>query len=243
MLFSLARGLLSPRFGLVASIPAGAKNTKGERMAKSSKKQKSAPEKKSNPLVYGVVILLTGALIGIAFSAAFHSSTGTSSIPAQTQESGLAAKITTYSQRVATNPQDVNAWITLGNLYFDTHQPAKSIEAYSRALELNPDNPNVWTDMGVMHRSLGEFQKALDAFAKAIAVNPAHETARMNTGVVLLHDLGDKDGAIRAWQELIGINPQAVNANGTPIADMLREMTAAGDGGDKKLLAPAASAK
>ncbi len=212
-------------------------------MARSSKKQKSSPGKKSNPLVYGVVILLTGALIGFAFSAAFHSGTGTSSTPAQTQETGLAAKITTYTQHVAMNPQDVNAWITLGNLYFDTNQPAKSIEAYSRALELNPDNPNVWTDMGVMHRSLGEFQKALDAFAKAIAANPRHETARMNTGVVLLHDLGDKEGAIQAWRELLRINPQAVNANGTPIADMLREMTAAGDGGGKKLLAPASPAQ
>lgn len=212
-------------------------------MAKASKKQKSGPPKKGNPLAYGVVILLTGALIGIAFSAAFQSGTSRNSALVQAQDTGLDAKIKTYSQRVAMNPQDVNAWVTLGNLYFDTHQPVQSIEAYSRALELNPDNPNVWTDMGVMHRSLGEFQKALDAFAKAIAVNPRHETARMNTGVVLLYDLGDKDGAIRAWQELVSINPQAVNANGTPIADVLREMSPAGESGAKKLIAPAGSVK
>jgi cytochrome c-type biogenesis protein CcmH/NrfG len=142
---------------------------------------------------------------------------------------------------VALNPQDVNAWITLGNLYFDTGQPAKSVEAYSRSLELRPGNPNVLTDMGVMHRSLGEFQQALDAFAKAVAVDPRHETARMNTGIVLLYDLGDREGAITAWQDLVRINPQAVNANGTPIAEVLREMTGktpgAGDGG-QKLLAP-----
>ena len=242
MFFLLARRLLAVWPGRV--VCGWAKNTKkGECMAKSSKKQKSSPERKSNPLVYGVVILLTGALIGIAFSAAFHSSTGQNSLPAQTQDGGLAAKIATYSQRVAANPQDVNAWITLGNLYFDTSQPAKAIEAYGRALDINPNNPDVLTDMGVMHRSLGEFQKALDAFAKAIALNPRHETARMNTGVVLLYDLGDKDGAIRAWQELAGINPQAVNANGTPIADVLREVTAAADGaGGKALIAPSSPA-
>ncbi len=213
-------------------------------MANSSKKQKSVPENKSNPLVYGVVILLTGALIGIAFSTAFHSSTGQNSPTVQTQDSGLGAKIKTYSDRVAMNPQDVSAWISLGNLYFDTNQPAKSVEAYSRALEIAPDNPNVLTDMGVMHRSLGEFQKALDAFAKAIAVDPRHETARMNTGIVLLYDLKDKEGAIQAWSDLVRVNPQAVNANGTPITEVLREMTAAGQGGGgKKLIAPRGAAQ
>lgn len=208
-------------------------------MAKSSAKKE--PVRKNNVLVYGVVILMAGALIGFAFSTAFHSTKGQGEAPVQAQGGDMLAQIKVYADRVALNPQDVNAWITLGNLYFDTGQPAKSIEAYSRSLELSPDNPNVLTDMGVMHRSLGEFQKAVDAFAKAIAVDPRHETARMNTGIVLLYDLGDKEGAIAAWQDLVRINPQAVNANGTPIADILREMTAApqgAGGGEQKLLAP-----
>lgn len=207
-------------------------------MAKSSAKQQSG--KKNNGLVYGIVILMAGALIGVAFSTAFHSTKGQVEAPAQTQGNDMLGQIKVYSDRVALNPQDVNGWITLGNLYFDTGQPAKSVEAYSRALEISPGNPNVLTDMGVMHRSLGEFQKALDAFAKAIAVDPRHETARMNTGIVLLYDLGDKEGAIAAWQELVRVNPRAVNANGTPIADILREMTGAAQdtGGGQKLLGP-----
>ncbi|MDY0227556.1 TPR repeat-containing protein [Desulfomicrobium apsheronum] len=207
-------------------------------MAKSSAKQQVG--KKNNALVYGIVILMAGALIGVAFSTAFHSTKGQGSAPVQSQGNDMLGQIKIYSDRVALNPQDVNAWITLGNLYFDTGQPAKSVEAYSRSLEISPGNPNVLTDMGVMHRSLGEFQKALDAFAKAIAVDPGHETARMNTGIVLLYDLGDKEGAIAAWQDLVRVNPRAVNANGTPIADILREMTgqAPGTGGGQKLLAP-----
>jgi cytochrome c-type biogenesis protein CcmH/NrfG len=207
-------------------------------MAKSSAKQQ--PGKKNNSLVYGIVILMAGALIGVAFSTAFHSTKGQGDAPAQTQGNDMLGQIKVYSDRVALNPQDVNGWITLGNLYFDTGQPAKSVEAYSRALEISPGNPNVLTDMGVMHRSLGEFQKALDAFAKAMAVDPRHETARMNTGIVLLYDLGDKEGAIAAWQDLLRINPKAVNANGTPIADILREMTGAAQdsGGGQKLLGP-----
>jgi len=208
-------------------------------MAKSSAKQQAG--KKNNALVYGIVILMAGALIGIAFSTAFHSTKWQSGAPAQSQSNDMLAQIKVYSDRVALNPQDVNAWITLGNLYFDTNQPAKSIEAYSRSLELSPGNPNVLTDMGVMHRSLGEFQKALDAFAKAIAADPRHETARMNTGIVLLYDLGDREGAIAAWQDLVRTNPQAVNANGTLLAEVLREMTGKTPGAvdsGQKLLVP-----
>jgi cytochrome c-type biogenesis protein CcmH/NrfG len=207
-------------------------------MAKSSAKEQAG--KKNNALVYGIVILMTGALIGVAISTAFHSTKGQGEAPVQAQGGDMLGQIKIYSDRVALNPQDVNAWVTLGNLYFDTGQPAKSIEAYSRSLELSPDNANVLTDMGVMHRALGEFQKAVDTFAKAIAVDPRHETARMNTGIVLLYDLGDKECAIAAWQDLVRINPQAVNANGTPIANVLREMTGAtqGEGGEQKLLGP-----
>ncbi len=208
-------------------------------MAKSPAKKE--PAKKNNALVYGVVILMAGALIGFAFSTAFHSTKGQGEAPVQAQGGDMISQIKIYADRVALNPQDVGAWISLGNLYFDTGQPAKSIEAYSRSLELSPNNPNVLTDMGVMHRALGEFQKAVDAFAKAIVVDPTHETARMNTGIVLLYDLGDKEGAIAAWQDLVRINPRAVNANGTPIADILREMTGAAQGadsGEQKLLAP-----
>ena len=136
-------------------------------MAKSSAKQQVG--KKNNALVYGIVILMAGALIGVAFSTAFHSTKGQGSAPVQSQGNDMLGQIKIYSDRVALNPQDVNAWITLGNLYFDTGQPAKSVEAYSRSLEISPGNPNVLTDMGVMHRSLGEFQKALDAFAKTFA--------------------------------------------------------------------------
>lgn len=214
-------------------------------MAKSRKKDASPPAQKNNPLVYGVVFLIAGALIGGVLTTAVH--TTAEKAPVQTQQvNNLADQIAVQADRVARNPGDEKAWVTLGNLYFDTHQHEKSIEAYGRALEINPNNPNVLTDKGVMHRSLGEYQKALECFAKAIAIDPGHETARMNTGVVLFHDLGDKAGAIKAWQDLVRINPQARNAEGVLISEMVMQMTGArpdpgtgvGAGSGPRLLAP-----
>ena len=115
-------------------------------MAKSRKTNTPPPEKKSNSLAYGIVILIAGALIGVAFSTAFQSTKASNPVPAQVQGGDLFSQIQMYSDRVAANPQDGSAWVTLGNLYFDTDQPVKSIEAYSRALAINPDNPNNGSD-------------------------------------------------------------------------------------------------
>lgn len=188
---------------------------------------RTTTEKKSgtntSPLMYAVVLLITGALVGGVVSTAIHSTPRETG--ARVQQSGdMGSQIKAYFDRVALNPKDKDAWIALGNLYFDADQPAQSVEAYSRALEIDPDNPNVLTDMGVMYRALGQYQNALDAFARAVAVDPGHETARFNTGIVRLYDLNDKIGAVEAWEGLARVNPRAVTPNGELVADLARKL-------------------
>ena len=94
--------------------------------------------------------------------------------------------------------------------------------AYNNALELNPGNPDVLTDLGVMYRRKGQPLEAIKAFDKAIKIDPRHEASRFNKGVVLLHDLNDSEGAIRAWEELVEVNPFA-RANGDELVLKLIE--------------------
>ena len=81
--------------------------------------------------------------------------------------------------------------------------------AYNKALELNPGNPDVLTDLGVMYRRKDQPLEAIKAFDKAIKIDPRHEASRFNKGVVLLHDLNDSEGAVRAWEGLVEVNPFA----------------------------------
>ena len=131
------------------------------------------------------------------------------------------AAIAMLEKAVAANPNDVNAWIKLGNNYFDTDQYERSIQAYRKSLELNPNNANVWTDMGVMYRRSGRPQEAISSFDKAIEVEPNHETARFNKGIVYLHDLKDTQAAILAWEDLMKINPFAMAPNGQSVDQMV----------------------
>lgn len=110
--------------------------------------------------------------------------------------------------RVARVPQDLEAWIRLGNLNYDMGRPAEAIRAYEKALALKPGDPDVITDMGTMYRLLGQPQKAVELFREAHRVDPNHFNSLYNEGVVLLHDLNDMAGAARAWEEFLKLVPQ-----------------------------------
>jgi cytochrome c-type biogenesis protein CcmH/NrfG len=143
---------------------------------------------------------------------------------AQAADPARLAMIAGLEKETRANPTNVRAWIELGNSYFDTGQSEKAIQAYRKSLELDPNNANVWTDMGVMYRRSGRPQEAINSFDRAIEVDPKHEVSRMNKGIVLLHDLNDLDGAIKAWEELLAVNPVAVSPTGQSIDQMVQQM-------------------
>ena len=150
------------------------------------------------------------------------------SVPMQPQSQAAASadadRIAALERQTEANPGDTKAWTELGNAYFDTNQFEKSVSAYRKSLELDPSNSNVWTDMGVMYRRSGKPEEAIKAFDQAIAADPKHEVSRMNKGIILLHDLNDFDGAIRAWEGLLEVNPIATAPNGVSIDAMVVQL-------------------
>jgi len=127
-------------------------------------------------------------------------------------------------QEVATNPANADAWTQLGHVYFDTNNPPKAIRAYEKSLELRPNDPNVLTDLGVMYRRSGQPEKALEAFDRAMGIDPGHEQSRFNKGIVLRYDMNDRDAAIKAWEELLKVNPNAMAPNGIPVSEAIKSL-------------------
>lgn len=136
----------------------------------------------------------------------------------------LQKEITVLEQQVKENPKNAGVWAKLGHNYFDTNQVDKAIAAYNKHLELKPDNADVWTDLGVMYRRAGKPQEALKAFGRAGAIDPNHQTCRFNIGVVYLHDLNDPAGALKAWEELVKINPGALSPSGQSMKVMVEQL-------------------
>jgi len=186
--------------------------------------------KKQTVLVVGIIAFVLGFLGGVIFTLyktppdvkiqtpePHQHDMKKQDIPAE-----MAAKILKLEKWTLEKPDDAAAWTELGNSYFDTGKHEKAIEAYKKSLEFNPDNTDVLTDMGVMYRRAGKHAEAVKAFDKAIAIDPRVEIARFNKGIVLMHDLNDAAGAVKAWEALVEINPVAVTPSGQSVESLIQ---------------------
>lgn len=177
--------------------------------------------------VYGVALicLAIGFFVGVIFSIYRSGPTipQQASVPPVQADptAGRSQELDALIRETSQNPNNVSAWTDLGNLYFDTNQFDKAIWAYQKSLELQPNNPNVITDMGVMYRRKGQPEEAVKAFDRAISIDPKHEVSRFNKGIVLLHDLKKPQEAIRAWEELLKVNPFAMAPGGKSVDELL----------------------
>jgi len=165
---------------------------------------------KKETILFVVVALVAGFVIGLL---AGEKTTGpgvssTSGVPTGPPPMvNLQQKIDELKNIVAADPTNFNAWVALGNEYFDRNQFMNSIQAYDKALEIKPNSPNVLTDQGVMFKRLGWFDRAIENFTKANNIDPAHATSMYNLGVVYRYDLQDFAKAQEAWTRFLEINP------------------------------------
>lgn len=187
-----------------------------------------------------VVMLLAGVFLGwqgavVVFNQDAAQS-GKPGMPQQAQQpaqgqsqnpmtSPLMAQAKAMEDQAAKSPNDPAVWAKLGDTYFDAELPDRAVAAYQKSLALSPNQPDVWTDMGVMLRVMGKTQEALKAFEQAVSIDPKHQQARLNTGVVYLFDLKDKQAALKAWQELLAIHPEAKMPDGKRVADAVKEIS------------------
>jgi len=153
-------------------------------------------------------VVMPAPSLGGGMKGAMPGAMPTAALPsAETQ-----AQITRLEAAVLSDPKNHDAWVNLGNLYFDNHQAQKSVEAYGKALALKPEDPNVLTDQGVMYRALGLPAKALANFEKAHKLDPSHMQSLFNIGIVYAEDLKKPDEAAKAWNQLIAKAPASDQA-------------------------------
>jgi tetratricopeptide (TPR) repeat protein len=171
---------------------------------------------KKESILICVVSLVVGFLLGFLIGS---SSNAGKSVPATASIPSGSGSPTDYTSRiaeaekiVAQDPKNLNAWLSLGNDYFDTEQAQKAINAYSKALEIEPNNPNVLTDQGVMYRKIGWYDKALVNFEKAQKIDPKHLQSLFNSGVVYAVDLKNQEKARPYWKKILEIDPNSATA-------------------------------
>lgn len=163
--------------------------------------------------VVALIVGLLGGYLVFSISNAGKTQQSTAPIPVGAgSPTDYAARIAQAEKVVAQDPKNLNAWISLGNDYFDTEQTQKSINAYGKALEIEPNNPNILTDQGVMYRKVGWYDKALANFEKASKIDPNHLQSLFNAGIVYAVDLKQMDKATQYWNKYLSLDSNSQTA-------------------------------
>lgn len=163
--------------------------------------------------VVALIVGLLGGYLIFTISNAGKNQQPNNAIPAGSgSPTDYTQRIAQAEKIVAQDPKNLNAWISLGNDYFDTEQTQKSINAYGKALEIEPNNPNILTDQGVMFRKIGWYDKALANFEKANKIEPNHLQSLYNAGIVYAVDLKQPDKAKAYWDKYLKLDSNSPTA-------------------------------
>jgi len=119
--------------------------------------------------------------------------------------------VASYKAALQKNPKDLEALVGLANLEFDSGQWAHAIDYYSRALEIDATNADVRVDRAIAYHSSGQDDVAKKELLRVTREKPDHKNAWLNLGVVS-RELGDRAGALAAWQRYLELDPQGEHA-------------------------------
>lgn len=110
-------------------------------------------------------------------------------------------------EAVNKNPNDFEAVVSLGNVYYDGNQYPEAIRYYQRGLEIDSNNADVRTDLGTAYWYMGDADRALVEFRKSLKIRPDHPGTLFNMGIVEWQGKMDPAAAVAAWQQLLKGNP------------------------------------
>ena len=127
-------------------------------------------------------------------------------------------------ERLNKDSNDIDAAITLGNIFYDNGDAGQAILYYRRALDINPDLPSVRTDLSTMYWHNDDISLAEQAFRDAIARDPGFGHAYVNLGLLLHRAKNDVAEARATWQKLLAVNPDHDVA--TKARELLQETAA-----------------
>ena len=81
---------------------------------------------------------------------------------------------------IAALPDQVDAMVNLGMVYFGQEQWAEAREWFTRAVKVQPNDAEIWNNLGASIFLGGNPQEAAPYFQKALEIDPHNEDAKAN---------------------------------------------------------------
>ena len=119
----------------------------------------------------------------------------------------LDAAISSYQTACCLNPEDIDIYLNLGNVFFEKEAFDNALTVYKKALEIYPENARLHCNLGYLYWGKGNIDEAVKEYEKAILYDSAYDIAYNNLGVIYLDDLGKVKKAIELFEAAKKCNP------------------------------------
>jgi tetratricopeptide (TPR) repeat protein len=127
------------------------------------------------------------------------------------EEGGFDRAVGMLKQVVTADPKVIDAWVSLGNLYFKEGRYRESIEHFRKTLELKPDYDIAVINMAHAFRRLGDDAAAMAGYERYLQLDPRDAYVRYQVGEVFL-DRGDIDRAEQVFKQALELDPKVAAA-------------------------------
>ncbi len=117
------------------------------------------------------------------------------------------AAIALYQTALVLDPKCDDAYISIGDVYFDMEDSEYAIKSYCDAISINPNNPKAYNKCAMALWETDYVEEAILAYNKAISLNPDYEYSYNNLGVIYLDSIGNPNEALRLFEKAIELNP------------------------------------
>ena len=118
----------------------------------------------------------------------------------------LQGAIEQHLEAIKADPNEVQSYINLIQLYARTGENEKAIQAYQKAIAINPNRADSYYNYGVMMYEQRKYYDSEQAMRKAIQINPYYAEAHDNLGYLLAMQ-GNFDGALAEYRKAVSERP------------------------------------
>lgn len=184
-------------------------------------------------IMFGVIGLLIGSIIGFMFanslnrSAIETSTTASTSVPsansnpalppdhpplgASNGQTGAEAiqQVTAAIEKAKAEPQSFDAQMTAADLYYQIQRFEEAAKFYEAASKLKPNDAEPFVKAGNAYFDAENYLEAEKWYTEALAKTPKDITARTDLGLTFyLREPRDIDRAIKEYKLSLAINPK-----------------------------------
>jgi choline-sulfatase len=125
---------------------------------------------------------------------------------------GFARAVPIFMKVLTEDPKVIDAWFSLGNLYFREGRYKDAIARYSKALELKPDHDLAVMNIASAYRHLGNDDAAMAGFERYLTIDPKDPFVRYQMGEIWL-ERGDTSKAEAEFRKALEIDSRVAQAH------------------------------